>query len=134
MKADTLTVFVPTRLVNPTNAREFWAVRMKRAKVQREAVAAMVWSAVSKPAGPWVLTSLWTPKCITFVAHVARKMDSDGLQASLKACRDGLQRIVIDSDGPESGHVFEYTQLVAKPLGVQITVTLLKPRGPACPL
>lgn len=126
MTADSLTVFVPTRLVNPTNAREHWATRAKRAKMQREAVC---WSVLEAMGGMWVAPvggrHAKRPKRITLTGHVARKFDTDGLQAALKSCRDGLIDCgLIHSDGPDSGHSFTYRQVVSKPVGVTISVAL----------
>jgi hypothetical protein len=126
-----LTVFVPTRLVNPTNAREHWSARSKRAKAQRDAVALAVWSALRDPVR-WKRTVVWritalptTPKRISLVGHVARRFDTDGLQAAMKSVRDGLQDCgLIHDDGPDSGHTFTYSQRVAKPLGVSITISM----------
>lgn len=36
---------------------------------------------------------------------------------------------LIHDDGPESQHVFTYAQVVRTPLGVEITVTLLRGAG-----
>ena len=120
--ADSLTVFVPTRLVNPTNERVHWTARAKRAKAQRDAVAVAVFFALRNAR---ITAKPSTPKTIEFVAHVARRFDTDGLVAALKSVRDGLQDCrLIDTDGPSSGHTFAYGQLVKKPLGVTITVRL----------
>jgi hypothetical protein len=128
--ADTLTVFVATTLVNPTNAREHWSARSKRAGRQREAVALAVWAALRTPRDHRIVSHITakptTPKAITLVGYVARKFDDDGLQAAMKSVRDGLQDCrLIHSDGPDSGHVFEYAQVVDKTRrGVEITVRL----------
>jgi hypothetical protein len=127
-----LTVFVPTRLVNPTNERAaHWGGRATRAKRQRAAVAMAVWAALRNPSREARMT-VWritakpeTPKHITLTGHVARKLDGDGLQAALKHCRDGLIDCgLIHDDGPDSGHRFDYAQVVRAPTGVLITVAL----------
>jgi hypothetical protein len=121
-----LVVFVPTRLVNPTNVREHWSVRAKRAKVQRKACALTCTYRMVDALRSGNLGMLGHPenlKRITFTAHVTRKFDDDGLQSALKHIRDGLQDAgLIHSDGPDSGHVFTYAQRVAKPTGVEIRV------------
>lgn len=142
LTADTLTVFVPVRLVNPLNTREHWAKRWDRSSRQREAVAMAVWSALRDPRNSMIVEQVtpntmgtrlhWritakptTPKRITLVGHVARKFDTDGLQAAMKSVRDGLQDCgLIHTDGPDSGHTFTYDQVVKKPLGVTITVAM----------
>jgi hypothetical protein len=127
--ADVLTVFVATKLVNPTNARGSWHAGAGRARQQREAVASVVWAALRDPhAGiQWHITAKpTTPKMIHFCAHVGRRFDTDGLVSSLKHVRDGLQDCgLIANDGPDSGHIFTYAQVVDRARrGVQITVTL----------
>jgi hypothetical protein len=121
--------WVSTRLVNPTNERGHWSARARRSTAQRDAVAQSVWTTLraSQAGIVWRLaTPATTPKTVTFTAHVARKFDSDGLQAAMKSIRDGLQDCgLIHSDGPDSGHVFEYAQLVDRARrGVEITVRL----------
>ena len=128
--ADTLTVFIATRLVNPTNARPaHWSQRSSPAKRQREAVATTVWAELRDPRRGvyWHITATArSPKAITLTAYVARKFDDDGLQAACKSIRDGLQDCgLIQSDGPDSGHVFEYHQVIDRTRrGVAITVRL----------
>jgi len=125
--SDMLTVFVATTLVNPTNAREHWSLRSKRAKAQRDLVAAAVWSALRDPRSSvaWRITAKPnTPKAIILTAYVARKFDDDGLQDC------GL----IHSDGPSSDHVFTYWQVVDKTKrGVMITVMIREPVQPTDP-
>ena len=108
--------------MNPLNVREHWATRAARARAQRRAVwAAMRWVRIW-PFGPEY------PKRITMHAHVWRLMDSDGLVAALKACRDGLiDAKVIHDDGPGSGHLFDPpTQEVnRRQLGVRIEVDVV---------
>ena len=132
---DSLTVFVATRLVNPTNERSHWAVRARRVKVQRETAAVSVHVALSRLVTATSVygseSDLWNtpaerPKYITFTAYVARKFDTDGLQAACKSIRDGLQDCgLIHSDGPDSGHIFEYHQLIDRTRrGVEIAIRL----------
>ena len=123
-----LELFVPTRLVNPTNAREQWQARHRRTSAQREAVAMAVWAALRDPRRriTWHITAAPSRrKHVTLTGHVARRFDSDGLQAAMKSIRDGLQDCgLIHSDAFNSGHVFEYAQQPGKPFGVTIKVEL----------
>ena len=140
--SDQLTVFVPTRLVNPLNERVHWSVRSKRAKAQRDAVAMAVWAALRDPTKSihvehirvgllqWRISAKpTTPKRITLVGHVARKFDShDNLRAALKSVVDGLvDAHLIGDDRDSEGHTFLYDQIVAKPYGVTITICLPPP-------
>lgn len=124
-----LVVWLPSPLVNALNAREHWAIDAKRARKQRDAVCAAVYTALARrrfAVGPAV------PKRVRFDAFVARPFDGDGLQAALKHVRDGLiDASVIDDDGPASGHVFEYAQSRAAEWarGVRITITLRNEGG-----
>jgi hypothetical protein len=120
-----LTFWLPARLVNTLNTRTHWAVDAKRARRQRDAVCAAVLEALGRTYSLRVGPA--EPKRVRFAAHVARLFDDDGLQAALKHVRDGLiDARILDDDAPESGHVFEYAQYLAKkmPRGVQITVTV----------
>jgi hypothetical protein len=129
--ADTLTVFVPARLVNPLNGSHgHWSGSAKRVKLHRDATAAAVWAALRDPrAGVhWHITAKpSTPKVVTFTLYVGRRFDSDATGAICKPFRDALQDVgLVHSDGPDSGHTFEPpTQLVDRTRrGVEITVRL----------
>ena len=120
-----LEVFVPVHLVNALNRRDGWAVSARRARTQRDAVAAVVLATLGR-ARFSVPPS--RPKAITFDVYVGRAFDSDGCQAAVKHVRDGLiDAGVIADDGPATGHVFTYAQHPRTPRaarGVRITVTL----------
>jgi hypothetical protein len=125
-----LVVWLPSPLVNTLNKREHWTVDAKRARRQRDAVCAAVYTALARrrfAVGPTV------PKHVRFDAFVARPFDGDGLQAALKHVRDGLiDASVIDDDRDASGHVFEYQQWRVtewQALGVRITITLRNQGG-----
>lgn len=131
-----LTVFVPCRLTNPLNGSHgHWRTAAKRVKAHREATHAVIWAALrNNPERVlWeIRVPAATPKRVTFCCHVVRRFDSDALPGMCKPFRDALQDHgvrLIHSDGPDSGHHFQYSQVVAKPLGVMITVTLAAPRG-----
>ena len=107
--------FLPGPLRNPLNRRWHWAVKMRWAKA---------WRAKSKlicrPGSGWDPTA---PAVVTFMVHVIKRFDYDGLVASLKPILDGLAPNVIHSDSPTSGHSFGYGQKVCKKCpGVEIRV------------
>ena len=86
-----ITAKVPARLVNALNQREHWAVRSKRAKVQRSAAMSAMLMAIPG----WVLDSDLAaagnpPITITITRRGGRRMDDDGLTASAKHVRDGV--------------------------------------------
>jgi hypothetical protein len=123
----TLTIWIPSRVVNALNSREFWTVDDRRARIQREAVCAAVLEALGRTyrlrVGPAV------PKTVHFHAYVARQFDlGDGLPSACKHLLDGLiDAGILDDDGPHSGHVFEYEQTVATrkaARGVRITIAV----------
>ena len=120
-----LTIWLPVKLINALNARTHWTVDAKRAQLQRDAVCAAVLQALGRR---HVRVAASVPKSVTFVAHVARLFDDDGLPAALKHVRDGLiDAGLISGDGPIHGHRFTYTQArEADPLrrGVSITITV----------
>ena len=107
--------FVPGRLVNPLNRRWHWAVRMRWARAWRGRTAM-----ICRPDSEWGAT---IPSRLSFMAHLHTKFDFDGLVASLKPVVDGLAPLVIHSDGPMSGHTFQYDQKICrKCFGVEIRV------------
>ena len=130
-----LTVFVPGRLVNPLNQRWHWAERAQWARRWRQNTALSVGSQRHVLIGHGYRTFftnfIQRPKAITFVAHVARRFDPDGLSAALKPCLDGLGQgradaKMIASDGPDAGHTVSYEQVLDRRIqGVEITIALL---------
>ncbi len=121
--SDTLEVFVPMRPVNPLNRREHHFARWKRSQKERELLAMALWATL-RADGTTVTATPESPKHVTFTVHCARLFDEgDNLAAVCKHLRDELIPLgLIHSDGPDSGHVFEYAQVVQQPLGVQLTV------------
>ena len=68
------------------------------------------------------------PKAIRFLAQTGATWDDDAIPAGIKPIRDALIGYVIHSDAPDSGHRFEYAQVVnRKERGVRITITLGDP-------
>lgn len=106
---------IPIRLVNGANIREHWAKRAKRAKEQR-GLAYMYMQQHQRepgPVPPWLVT-------ITRVGK--RKMDSDGLAISAKACRDGIAEALGVDDGDEAKITFAYAQEIGKAYAVRVRV------------
>lgn len=92
------------RTINALNSREHWSKRSKRAQVERTAVN---WH--------WPLGSLKDGLeakqgvLVTFTRRGPRRMDDDGLSASLKAVRDAVAKRLGVDDG-ESRVAFLYKQ------------------------
>lgn len=71
---------VPVKTVGGLNAREHWAVRAKRVKVERKATVLSLVSA-KRPRMPCV---------VTMTRLSAGTLDGDNLQGACKAIRDGV--------------------------------------------
>lgn len=83
---------VPVRLVSTANTREGWQAKHRRAKAHRAAAKAALGRDIKGPPPPYVIT-------ITRVGP--RKLDTDNLAASAKACRDGVADWLGIDDGDE---------------------------------
>ena len=97
-----ITAKVPVRLVNALNQREHWAVRSKRAKVQRSAAMSAMLMAIPG----WMLDGDLAaagnpPITITITRRGGRRMDDDGLTASAKHVRDGVADWLGIDDGDQ---------------------------------
>jgi hypothetical protein len=84
---------VPLQTKNSLNTREHWALRSKRARSQRSKLK----SEVSKR-----LPEIGLPLVVITLTRVSpRSMDSDGVVAALKHCRDGVaDALRIDDASP----------------------------------
>lgn len=117
------TIFVPGKLVNVLNGSHgHWSRRARWAKQWRER-AYLTMLTTPKFMQAVSAGDAATPKRITFTAHTHNRVDSDGLAAMLKPSRDALKDAgIIHDDGPDSGHVFEYAQVIDRAhRGVAIT-------------
>ena len=134
----TLTIFVPGRLTNPMNGPHgHWSTRAKWAREWRQRTGAAILHHVAQhragrqlgPYGERLGVVLGEAMHVSFLLHTWNAVDSDALGPMVKPCRDALIDMrLIHSDAPDSGHVFEYAQVVnRKARGVTITIT---PRTP----
>jgi hypothetical protein len=129
LSKDELTFFVPILLVNELNVREaHWRPRDIRARTHREATAVAVLQALRTGGMRWEIEAPpEQPKVVHIVAHVRRLFDThENLRAACKHLVDGLQDAgLIQDDGPHTGHVFTYEQIVDRDrLGAEVTVRL----------
>ena len=83
-----LSCTLPIKTVSVLNVREHWAKRAKRTKLHRETTVKMLRTyGESHRLYRAAFPIRWT---ITLTRIGGRTMDGDNLQASLKACRDGV--------------------------------------------
>jgi len=123
-------VFIPGAPRNPLNGSwGHWAKHHRWATTWRDRTAQYLFvlrtSGQLRGPGYGASYDMRRPKRITLCAQVGRRMDNqDNLRAALKPIVDGLvDARVIHSDGPTSGHVIEYLQLVnRRERGVRVTV------------
>lgn len=126
----TLNFFVPGRLQNPLNGS------LSRAHWTRKRVWAETWKAetllaiITAQPRRWTPAQIALPNVVTFRAHVGKLWDDDNVPAGLKPVRDALIGRIIDSDAPDSGHRFVYSQVVDRERrGVEVTVETHRPPG-----
>jgi hypothetical protein len=81
---------IPGAVKNTSNQREFWAAKAKRVKAER--------AKALKLCPRWTGSPLLV---VTLTRYGLREMDGDGLQAALKATRDGIaSRLKVDDATP----------------------------------
>lgn len=85
-------ITLPIRTVSEANRRDHWAVRAKRAKSQRTAVALALRCRLAR----WGL-----PLVVTLTRIAPRALDDDNLRSALKAVRDGVADALGVDDGSE---------------------------------
>lgn len=103
------------KTVNPLNKREHWATRAKRAKNERYVTG--MWLKVRSAFTPFPAL----PATVTLTRLAPRVMDSDGLAASFKAVRDGVQDAYGVDDGSDLFR-WEYRQEKSKTYAVRIDI------------
>ena len=125
-EGEILAIFVAGRLMNPLNGTPWvWQKRMRYARAWKERVAwAILVSYFPGDAPDVAEVEMPRPKRVSFLASTHNRMDSDGLQASLKPIRDALIECrVITGDADKDGNIFEYAQKIdRKRRGVEIRV------------
>lgn len=108
-----VTITIPLKTISETNAREFWALKARRVKLHRTIAANYCRSLREHiPA---------LPLLITFTRYGKRKLDSDNLAASFKACRDGVADALGIDDGDER-LTWEYQQAKAGEYSIKIQI------------
>lgn len=112
------TFTLPIQTVNPLNRRDHWAAKAKRASQERTVTHATLWG--KRP--PTL------PATVTLTRLAPRVMDTDGLAASFKAIRDGVQDAYAVDDGSELFR-WRYRQEHAKRYAVRIEIVARKTGG-----
>lgn len=104
-------VTLPIRTVNALNSREHWGKRARRAAQER------------------MLARIATPKniscrcAVTLTRIGPRRMDSDGLAASLKHVRDGVADGLGAKNDSDETIEWRYAQEIGKDYAVRIEIT-----------
>lgn len=95
-------VTLPLRTVSPTNEREHWAKKHRRAKAERQA-AWSAWLQMGKPrVGPEGRAS------VTLTRIGPRLLDDDNLPGATKHLRDTLAALLILGEMPGRGRMGHY--------------------------
>lgn len=114
------TIEAKIRTVSMANVREHWAVRAKRNKIHRAAIAGHFgWC-------PQALKDTPFPLVVTFTRYGKRLLDDDNLSGSFKSIRDEVAAQLGRDDGPGSGIMWRYTQHKAKDYWIRIDVEMVK--------
>jgi len=115
-------VVLPLRLVSEANARQHWSKRAKRAREQRSLALMSLYTGLR--ARGWVGASIGFA---TVTLHrVGKKMlDSDNLQRSAKAVRDGVADALGVNDA-DPRVAWKYTQGVGPRYEVRIEVSAVR--------
>lgn len=108
---------IPLRTGNGLNDRGHWAVKARRVKQERTAVA-LCWPRVS---GKKWHVPLPVDVHLTRLSPKGRPMDSDGVQGALKAIRDQVAAELRVDDGQEDLVRFTYSQARGE-WGVRVSV------------
>lgn len=106
---------IPIKTVSGLNHREHWRARATRVKTERNAALAFTRTHINldkmvRPSGPGSLIRL--PLFVELVRTKPHgpKLDSDNLQGSLKAIRDGIADAFGYDDGDETKLLWAYRQ------------------------
>jgi len=104
------------RTINPTNAREHWGRRQRRAKTERNCGYVL---------GLGLKRTCNLPITIRLTRYGPNPIDSDSLPVCTKSVRDGLADAWEVTDGHDSPLKFEYAQVQTEKLsrfGVRIEI------------
>jgi hypothetical protein len=108
---------VPVRTVSESNTRCFWAVKAKRVKMQRQAVA-LLFPRTAKTVARRAVDGGLT---VELVRVARRELDDDNLRGALKAVRDEVAK-QLGVDDADKRVSWTYGQRVG-PYAVEVTIT-----------
>lgn len=115
---------VNVRTFSEANRRDHWAVKAKRAKLQRTMCRVAVNAAHKMPVKD--LSILHDMRMVITLTRIGpRRLDCDNLNSALKACRDGIADAIGINDG-SSKILWEYAQEIGKPYAVMIKVETIE--------
>jgi hypothetical protein len=111
--APAIRVEIPIRTISEMNGRGHWASKAKRAKLHRQAA----WLCLAAKVRPCL------PCIVTLTRIAPRALDGDNLQASLKACRDGVADwIGVDDRDPRVSWCYQQHRGAPKQYSVEVAV------------
>ena len=113
------TAIIPIRTWSEANIHQHWAKKARRAKLQREGVAMVLRSKNIPKLDYYGLFSV----DVTLIRFAPRRLDSDNLQGSFKAVRDGVAD-VFGIDDRDSRIKFSYQQEKAREYGIRIEIEI----------
>jgi hypothetical protein len=107
---------LPIRTVNPNNGSHgHWSITAKRREREHNVTRYVLAALVPMPPLPWHVK-------LTRCGRGTRRMDFDGLVASLKIPRDQIAQCAGVDDGNEKQIVFEYAQRREAAYGVEVII------------
>ncbi len=108
---------LPIKTVSVANLREHWSKRARRARQHRQ-VALLLVQAELASVRRW-----FVPVVVKLTRVAPRALDSDNLQSSCKAARDGVADALGIDDGDDSIR-WEYDQIRGNPREYAVIVTV----------
>jgi len=106
-------ISIPLRLPSSPNLREHWAVKARRVKAERRAVAWLLGNGPRPPLPLVVTLTRVSPRCIR---------DGDNLQGAFKSCRDEVAKwFGVDDADPRVAWRYDQRRGAPKRHVVEIT-------------
>lgn len=114
-----LRVVVPIRTVSVANTRTHWAVKARRVKAERHAVALLL-----RPLLRGEPTGLWVPCVVTLVRIAPRELDDDNCVRAMKACRDSIAaELGVDDRDPRVEWRYAQRRGRVREYAVEVSIT-----------
>lgn len=114
----------PIRTFSEANRRDHWAVKAKRARLQRNVCRVAVSAAHKMPIKD--ISILQDMRLVITLTRIGpRRLDCDNLNSACKACRDGIADAIGVNDG-SAKILWDYAQEIGKPYAVRIKVETIE--------